>query len=167
MSQSLQDVIVQYSSDLAIEAEHIHRGQGIDPDHLNARSPQLVQLAQRAVEIGKSVIEPIAVYRRLEVVEFQHERSHINEEHVLHGSLIVQHMAGVNAVFVVLCTIGNIIDSAIKAALESDPALALALDGYGSAAVETFANILCQQFEHEAAERAIQTSIPLSPGMIG
>lgn len=43
----------------------------------------------------------------------------------------------------------------------------LALYGAGSAAVEALANAACLYFEEEAAQLGWQTTIPLSPGMIG
>jgi hypothetical protein len=158
---------VKPSSYIEIEVKHVLRSQGIDPNHPNAKNPQLVELAQRAIETGRSLIDPTAVYRRLNILKLQHERIYLHEAHILDSPLLVQHMAGANAVFVVLCTIGHNLEAAIKDAQKSNPAFALALDGFGSAAVEAFSNALCVQFEHEAAERARQTSIPLSPGMIG
>ncbi len=51
--------------------------------------------------------------------------------------------------------------------LAEDPPYGLALDGYGSAAVEVLANAACYQFEQQAEAKGMQTTIPLSPGMIG
>jgi hypothetical protein len=48
-----------------------------------------------------------------------------------------------------------------------DPAYGLALDGLGSAAVESLANAVCHYFETQVAEQGHRASIPLSPGMVG
>lgn len=167
MSQTHQNLREYRASQLAIEVEHVIRGQGIDPDHPNARSPRLVQLAQRAIEIGQPLLNLAAISRRLEIINLHHERLHLAEGHILQGPLIGQHLSGATAVVVVLCTAGQKIDSAIEAAFTTDPALALFLDGFGTAAIEALANDICQALAREAATEEMQTSIPLSPGMIG
>lgn len=50
--------------------------------------------------------------------------------------------------------------------MKSDLVYALALDGLGSAGVESLANAACRQFEIEAEEQHLEATIPLSPGMI-
>jgi len=167
LSQTLQNLNEYRSSHLAIEVEHVIRGQGIDPAHPNARSPQLLQLAQRAIEIGQPLIKPVAIYRRLAAIDLIHDRLRLAEEHTLHGSLIGQHFSRVTAVVIVLCTVGHGLDSAIDAAYPADPALALALDGFGTAAIEALANDICHVLECKAAAQEMQITIPLSPGMIG
>jgi len=167
MSQMLQNLGKYRASQLAIEVEHVIRGQGINPSHPNARSPQLVRLAHRAIETGYPLIKPVAIYRRLVARNLVHNRLRLVEGHVLHGSLITQHLSGVTAVVIVLCTLGNKLDAAIEAANTTEPALALALDGFGSAAIEVLANDICQVLARKAATQEMQTTIPLSPGMIG
>jgi hypothetical protein len=51
--------------------------------------------------------------------------------------------------------------------MDDDIVLGLAIDGVGSAAVESLANAVCKEIELEAADKGFQTTIPLSPGMIG
>lgn len=167
MSKTQQDMITRNFSQLAIDIDHVMRGQGIDPARPSARSPQLILLAQRAIEAGKSLIQPTAIYRRLEICEVQHERLHLTNGHTLQGALIGQHLSSADAIIVALCTIGSKIDPAITTAFKTEPAFALALDGFGSAAVEALANDICHHLELDTAKRELQTSIPLSPGMIG
>ena len=45
--------------------------------------------------------------------------------------------------------------------------LGLAIDGVGSTAVESLANEVCRDIELKAASEGFQTTIPLSPGMVG
>ena len=51
--------------------------------------------------------------------------------------------------------------------MKEDIVLGLAVDGVGSAAVEALANAVCKEIELEAADRGYESTIPLSPGMIG
>ncbi len=167
MSVILQNTIFYPASQLAIGVDQIIRSQGADPHITRLRSPQLVQLAQRAIEIGQPLVEPAAAYRRLETLEVQHERLRLSDGHTLNGTLIAQHLRAAEAVTAVVCTIGSRLEEAISTTLKDNPPLGLALDGFGTATVETLAHEICGHLEREAAKRERQISIPLSPGMIG
>lgn len=51
--------------------------------------------------------------------------------------------------------------------MREDPAYALALDSYGTLAVEALAAAACRVLERVAARRGVSTSMPLSPGLNG
>jgi hypothetical protein len=167
LTETPQDTIFHPASQLEVGVDQILRGQGADPDLIRNRSPQLVRLAQRAIEIGRPLIAPIAAYRRLATLELLHERVRLMDGHALQGALVGQHLKAAEAVTAVVCTIGGKLEETISAALEDDPPLGLALDGFGTAAVEALAQEICGYLEREAAKRGRQVSIPLSPGMIG
>jgi hypothetical protein len=81
--------------------------------------------------------------------------------------LISQHLRAAKQVVGVLCTIGDRLEEKVSEVMGEDPAYGLALDGLGSAAVESLANVVCHQFETQTAEKGYRASIPLSPGMLG
>jgi hypothetical protein len=85
----------------------------------------------------------------------------------LRGSLLQEHLAAAKRVVVALCTIGERLENEVSNAMATDPPYGLALDGYGSAAVEVLANAACKHFEQESEIEGLQTTIPLSPGMVG
>jgi len=66
-----------------------------------------------------------------------------------------------------VCTVGAAIDERISALMPRDPAFALALDGFGSAAAEALGTELCARLERDASRVGHCTSIPISPGMVG
>jgi hypothetical protein len=66
-----------------------------------------------------------------------------------------------------VCTVGSAIDERISALMPRDPAYALALDGYGSAAAEALGVELCARLEQDAARTGQCTSVPINPGMLG
>jgi cobalamin-dependent methionine synthase I len=66
-----------------------------------------------------------------------------------------------------VCTVGQAIDDVVSGAMDDDPLFGLALDGLGSAAVEALATSASNRFEAEAAAAGLETTIPLSPGMVG
>ena len=67
----------------------------------------------------------------------------------------------------ILCTVGDVLEAHANRVSQDDLVYGLALDGVGSAAVEALANAACKHFEDQAVELGFQSSIPISPGMVG
>ena len=152
---------------LQLEVDQVLRGQGADPAIIRRRSPSLVAVAEKAIREGIHALKPEMLYRRLAVEGVIHDRIQLEGGNELRGTLIGQHLAPAVEVILMLCTIGAQLDEEVSQAVDSDTVFGLALDGLGSAAVEALANAACHQFESEAEARGLETSIPLSPGMIG
>ena len=132
--------------DLIIDADQVLRGQGADPEVIRRRSPNLVELAERAIQEGASLLKPQLLYRRLAVERVLHERIILDFEGELHGPLLAQHLSSATEVLVILCTIGDDLEKVVSETMPADPAYALALDGLGSAGVEALANAACHRF---------------------
>jgi hypothetical protein len=152
--------------DLALDVDGVLRGQGAAPDVIRRRSPHLVQVAHRALEEGRPLLCPRVLYHTSEVVGLQHETLQLKDG-MLRGPLIAQHLAGARQIVTLICTIGAPLSGRVAELMGTDILYALALDGVGSAAVEALANAACRQLEDRATSRAWQTTIPLSPGMVG
>ena len=60
--------------ELLIDADHVLSGQGAKPAVVRKRSPYLVDMAERAIVEGKSLIKPALLYRRIPVESILHER---------------------------------------------------------------------------------------------
>jgi hypothetical protein len=151
---------------LDLTTDDVLRGQGADPAVIRSRRPGLVALAERALEAGRSLLQPRVAFSRLQVTGLRHERLTLDGG-VLQGPLIVQHLAAAKLVTVMACTVGERIDAEVARTMDDDPSYALAMDGVGSAAVEALAAAACRRFEGEAAAAGQKVSLPLSPGMIG
>jgi hypothetical protein len=152
---------------LQLDVDQVLRGQGADPAIIRKRSPTIVALAEKAVREGSHLLRPEMLYRRLAVERVVHDRVILEAGVELRGSLIGQHLTPAVEVIIMLCTIGAGLDEEVSQALKGDTVYGLALDGLGSAAVEALANAACHQFENEARSNGMETSIPLSPGMMG
>jgi cobalamin-dependent methionine synthase I len=150
-----------------IDADMVLRGQGAEPVVIRARQPRLIEIAERAVQAGAALIEPAAVYRFAPVETVKHERLILTDGTPLTGALIAQHLAPARYVALIVCTVGAAIDDRISALMPRDPAYALALDGYGSAAAEALGTELCVRLEKDATRIGHCTSVPISPGMVG
>lgn len=153
--------------ELDIDLNAVLRSQGSDPESIRERGGVLVDLAEKALEEGRAYLNPVVAYRWLAIESLHHERIHLEGGARLTGSLIVQHLGAAKQVVGILCTIGDRLEEKVSEVMGEDPAYGLALDGLGSAAVESLANAVCHHFEAQTVEKGYQTSIPLSPGMVG
>lgn len=153
--------------ELAIDLDAVLRSQGSDPVAIRKRGGGVVDLAEMALEEGRAYLDPVVAYRWLTIESLHHERIHLEGGARLTGSLIVQHLGAAQQVVAVLCTIGERLEKLVSEVMGEDPAYGLALDGLGSAAVESLANAVCHHFESQVAEEGYRATMPLSPGMEG
>lgn len=152
---------------LKISVDEILFAQGADPVRVRARRPALVEIAQRAVELGERLAEPQVITRDFKVRRFFHQTLELEPEGRLSGSLVARHLAGASQVRLMVATLGAGLDAAIQEHIKDDPPLGLALDAYGSAAVEALGQAVCQQTRLDAAAQGWGASLAISPGMIG
>ena len=155
------------SRQMDLDIDAVLRGQGAEPGVIRKRNPQLVDIAQRALEEAMPLLEPRTIFQDLEVEKFRHEQLLLDGGSRLTGKLITEHLGPAMRVIVILCTIGEALEEYAMRMASEDIVYSLALDGVGSAAVELLANNACRYFEEQALESGMQTSIPLSPGMMG
>ncbi|HZY44674.1 MAG TPA: hypothetical protein VFF70_07995, partial [Anaerolineae bacterium] len=152
---------------LNIDVDMVLRGQGADARVIRQRRPQLIDIAQRAIEDGQQLIKPAVVYRRVPVASLHHENLVLKNGAVLKGELLALHLAPAEQIILLVCTIGPALGQYVAEVLTTDPAYGLALDSFGSMAVEALSVAACTFFEDQARQRSLFTSVPLSPGMIG
>lgn len=155
---------------ISLNADQVLRAQGADPNVIRARRPALVQIAEQALQIGQPLLKPAVLYTILLVRAIRHEKIQLekpgNGSAILSSALIVDHLASAEKIAAVLCTVGEQLEKKALEQMEQDPLLGLALDAVGSAAAEALGNQVCAYLEAEAQKDGLETSIPLSPGMI-
>jgi len=152
---------------LSIDVDAVLRGQGADPATIRSRSPSLVLAAQRALDDAESLLSPRVLYQRFLVEALRHEQVRLRGGQWLQGPLLAQHLGGASEVVLVLCTIGEALETYASEISNDDTIYGLALDGVGTAGVEALVNAACAFFEEQAQVAGLQTSIPLSPGLSG
>jgi hypothetical protein len=152
---------------LDIDADMVLRGQGGDAAVIRERKPRLVDIAGRAAAEGSRLLDPAVICRQIEVESLRHERLTLAGGAALTGPLLTQHLAPAQQVVLMVCTVGEAIEQRVAELIRTDPPYGLALDGYGSVAVEALGVAACTRFEEQAARDGLYSSIPLSPGMIG
>ncbi len=155
------------TQEIEFNVDDVLRGQGADPGAIRKRSPRLVETAERALEEGRALLNPQTLYRELDVDVLRHERLALQDGSSLSGGLVSEHLGPAERVVLILCTVGVELEEHASVISNDDIVYGLALDGVGSAAVEALANSACKHFEDQAAEGGFQSSIPISPGMVG
>jgi hypothetical protein len=153
--------------DLNITVDSVLRGQGAELSVIRSRNPRLVITAREALNIGRDLLKPQGLIKELVVTGITHDHLLLEGEKKVTGPLVTDHLAGVQFIKVVVCTVGSNIDEYASEVMKDNIVLGLALDGVGSAAVEALANLICREIELEAEARKCQSTIPLSPGMVG
>jgi len=152
---------------LTLGTDDVLRAQGGDPTAIRSRRPSLVEVAERAIADGLPLLRPTVHYRRLPVESHSHQHLGLSGGNYLSGPLIWQHMAPAEEVVVIACTIGPAIEERVARVMTSDPLNGLALDGFGSAAVEALTAAVCHYFEERAANKGMRATIPINPGLEG
>jgi len=167
MNNSMNNSMLLRDWKLSLTVDDVLRGQGADPIIIRARRPALIDLAEWALLEGLPLLEPSVLAETRLIKEIQHDRILLEGGGFLSGSLVQQHLASATQVCVMVCTIGSQLEAISSELMDTEPLNALALEGLGTAAVESLANQSCSYFEDKAVMAGLHTSIPLSPGMIG
>ena len=142
------------------------RTLGADPDTVRRRHSSALKVAEQAVEAGRPLLAPVVVTDTFAVEELRHERLRLGPGH-LSGPLVAEHLHAARAVVLAICTIGPALEEAASTMFQHDPAFALGLDAFGSAAVDLLGQAMCQIVDGEADAAGEHTSVPLSPGLVG
>jgi len=159
--------------EFTLTADEVLRSQGADPEAIKLRRPSLVNITKDAIARGVPLLQPQVLYAQYPVRGLIHERLELDtgstnsKKPHLSGQLIVQHLARSQAVIVMVCTIGSLLDEMVSSLFKVDPSLAVAMDGVGSAAVESLAIQACNYFEERVKSEGLNTTMPLNPGMVG
>jgi hypothetical protein len=152
---------------LNLELDQVLKSQGADPAKIRKRNPRLVEVAQQALEMGLSYVETTVAYRRLAIAARTHDRVRLEGGYILSGKTIARLLAPAEQAVIAVCTIGGKLETYISQVISEDPPLGLALDGLGSAAIETLAEQACAYFADQAALDGMEATVPLGPGVEG
>ena len=153
-------------SDLKLDADAVLRGQGADPLIVRGRRPRLAEIADQALQGSRFLLEPQVFLRKLAVRSLRHEKLELEGGFSIKGAWISQQLAPAESVYAIICTVGQKIETEASRNMDSDMLMGLALDGVGSAGVEALSQLVCKQIEDQAASQGLQTTVPLSPGML-
>jgi hypothetical protein len=153
--------------ELCLDVDSVLRSLGADPDVVRRRRSSALTVAEQAVAKGTPLLQPVVAWASFAVTEFRHERLRLGEAGHLSGPLIAEHLHAAQSVTVAVCSIGAALEQAASECFSDDPAMSLALDGLGSAAVDLLGTEMCQRVDEKAGAEGLRTTVPLSPGLVG
>ena len=153
--------------DIRPDVDMVLRGQGADPSGVRSRRPSAVAIAEEAIATGTSLLQPAVAWDRFPVEGLRHQQLRLEDGRHLTGPLVAEHLAAAQEVTVAVCTIGPALEEMSAKCFGEDPAMGVALDAFGSAAVDMLATAMCQIVDEEATAKGLKTSVPLSPGLVG
>jgi hypothetical protein len=150
---------------LTLELGEVLRRQGIrEYSRLKSDMKDLIQELLVIVNNGQ-LLEPAIAYQTYQIKEVGHDQLLLENDVVLHGSVLSSVLAESRELAVVVCTIGPGLEKQVAGYFNNDEALrGLLLDGIGSAAVDSLGFEVCSIIGNEASLRGYQASSPLSPG---
>jgi hypothetical protein len=161
------EMLVIRDWDLSPDADMVLRAQGADPEGVRRRKSAAVGIAEQAVAAGRPLLEPVVVSTSFQVREFRHDQVRLEGGGHLSGPLIAEQLRAAQSVLVAVCSIGPALEMAASGGFREDPAMTVALDAFGSAAVGLLGAQMCQRVDEQAAAQGLRTTIPLSPGLVG
>jgi hypothetical protein len=153
-----------HTFDLRVDVDHVLRGQGMDATIIRARRPQLVSLAERAAAEGLPLLSPHVLRRRLRVERLTGNGLELEGGFRLTVAALARHFSGASQAAMVVCTIGAAVEERMALVSEEEPAFAMALDGFGTAAAETLATSVCAFYQAKTAAFGLVASAPIGPG---
>jgi len=162
LAQIYTDILLDFTADMVL------RGQGADPAVVRTRRPVLVDLAQKAIDVGAGLVSPAVIHDTFSVSKDKQTGIFLNGMYALAGELISEQLAGAGRIALAIVTIGSALEEKIyQAGHDGDMALSLALDGLANAAVDMLSFWYCQKIEQQAEEAGQSSTIAFSPGMLG
>lgn len=152
---------------LDITVDQVLRAQGCDPTETRRLRPALVEMAQRAISEYSSYLTPKVGIEEFAIISHLHTYLLLQDNLSLHGAAIVKALADADSLICGIATLGPALEAAVDRSIAVDPALGLAVDGLGNAALDLLQIEACRRIEQRASARGKHASILFSPGMVG
>jgi hypothetical protein len=157
------EIYSNFSFSLAVD--DILRGQGADPTIIRNRRPSLIKPAEQALNVGISKVHAVALVEKIKVLEHIHHGIQLANGMRISNPFLTQRLASADELFFAVCTIGSELEEYAYFLANSDPILALALDGLGNAVIEDVSRQVCAREGAQAQSQGLTVSIPFSPGL--
>lgn len=156
-------------TDLPIEitVAHVLRAQGMDPDLVKSKSPRLIEITKKAIDMGYPYLEPRVAYERYTIQRFTDTGLILENSKSIEGELISNYFVNSQEIVAAVCTIGSNIDELTSETFQKNPALAMALEGLASVSTEILGNSFCNYLDKMAKSEGLSTTLPINPGIVG
>jgi hypothetical protein len=149
---------------LVVPPEAVLRAEGINPVRLGERQPLFRNLAKRAISDGTSWIHPRAAFRQLKIVEREVESLLLEDGTKLIGTGPSRKLTGAEYILVAIATLGDELEQRIEKLRGQDLLIQMALDAFGTAALDEMTGALTRHVHALAGVRALKATNPVYPG---
>ena len=152
---------------LDLSADDVLRAQGADPDVIRARSPALVAVAEEALILGNELVRPVVAYEVFDIKGVLHNKLKLSGRRTLKSPLVAEHLRMAQKVVVAAFTVGAELERHASALMNNEYSLGLALNSFGSAAVDALGTVLHERVDDQFEAEGSHTAVPISPGLKG
>ena len=159
--------IISSGWELEINVKDVLFAQAADAAVLSRRSPRLIEVVEKVIEDTQSLISPMVAYKVIEVESFQEETLTLHGGFILVNPLFKELMTNVRSVIIMVCTIGEALERVASSSADEDITYSFALDSAGSVAVDQLSTLAGRYFESQMNIKGWQTTVAVTPGMIG
>lgn len=153
--------------DIQINIDDVLRAQSARPDILKKRSPQLIPIAEKAMEEAYTLFKPYVMYRILPVEKLEGDHLMLENDYFVEGEIVSKYLANSSSIIFAACTISDTLEKKVTDYFVSSPSYALALNGAGVAGVQKLATMVKSYFKDQIIPDHCLSTMPLNPGMVG
>ncbi len=152
---------------LELSADDVLRAQGADPAVIRQRSPALIEIAEEALILGSALLQPVVAYEVFDIEGVLHNKLKLSGRRTLKSPLVAEHLRTAEKVVVSAFTVGAELERHANALMNSEYSLGLALNSFGSAAVDALGTALHERIDQQFEAQGVHTAVPISPGLEG
>ena len=153
--------------DIKIDVDDVLRAQSARPDILKKRSPQLIPIAEQALEESYTLFKPYVMYKILSVEKIKEDRLSLENDYFIEGEIVSKYLTNSSSVIFTARTISDTLEKKVTDYFVSKPSYALALNGAGIAGVQKLATLVKAYFKDHIIPDHCLSTMPLNPGMVG
>lgn len=150
-----------------VSEDQILAAQGVPAAKIQPGSP-VWQVAAKALTEGVPLLQPWLSYKLFPVKQVQQDTIQLEGGHSINNPVLADYLADADKLLIGAATLGARLDHAISRSFgENDPARGMALDTFGSLAIEDLAGQFSHAFTSQIGQDGRFTSTTISPGIPG
>jgi hypothetical protein len=155
------------ASAFQVSVEDILRAQGANPEMIRVRRPAILEMTEKAIQLGLLKAAPRGWLKVVDVSGTHHDRFILANGLVIKGDLVMKQLGGATRIVFALATLGIALDEQISVSMQEDASFGFTLDTVGSFLAEALGQRLEEQIRSETAFQGQPVSLALSPGLVG
>lgn len=156
---------IELDWNLKITVDAALRAQGADPEVTRARRPLIVERTEAALEIARPLLEPVVLYDEFPVAGHRADSLQLDRGTLACGPWVADRLRNAERLVAGVCTIGDELEHEVMRLFEGDAVTALALDGIGTAALESLTAQACRRIQSRGRAEGLRGVVHCWPGV--